>query len=211
MTDPSKAYPSGHAGRIRQKNPDQKDRYASPWSLKERLGMLAWIIVDRLLCRTTPKQLNGWRLFWLRRFGCRISGNPFVHPSSIIKIPWQLTLEDRAAIAPGVEIYNLGHVTLRERCVVSQHTYVCGGTHDLQDPQLPLLVGDIDIGREVFIGAKALILPGVVIGESAVIGAGAVVSRDMPAGMICAGNPCKPIKARGEMRAQGASAPRGHP
>jgi putative colanic acid biosynthesis acetyltransferase WcaF len=89
---------------------------------------------------------------------------------------------------------------------VSQHTYVCGGTHDLQDPQLPLLVGDIDIGRDVFIGAKALILPGVVIGESAVIGAGAVVSRDMPAGMICAGNPCRPIKARGEMRPAGPSA-----
>jgi acetyltransferase-like isoleucine patch superfamily enzyme len=67
-------------------------------------------------------------------------------------------------------------------------------------------VGDIDIGRDVFIGAKALILPGVVIGESAVIGAGAVVSRDMPAGMICAGNPCRPIKARGEMRPAGRSA-----
>lgn len=158
--------------------------------------MLAWIVVDRLLCRTTPKQLNGWRLFWLRRFGCRITGNPFVHPSSIIKIPWQLTLEDRAAIAPGVEIYNLGHVTLRERCVVSQHTYVCAGTHDLADPQLPLLVGDIEIGREVFIGAKALILPGVRIEEGAVIGAGAVVGRDMPEWTICAGNPCKPIKER---------------
>jgi putative colanic acid biosynthesis acetyltransferase WcaF len=187
---------TGAASRIRQKNPNQTDRYASPWSLKERLGMLAWLIVEKLLCRTTPKQMNGWRLFWLRQFGCKISGTPFVHPTAIIKIPWQLTLEHRAALAPGVEVYNLGHVTLREKCVVSQHTYICGGTHDLADPQLPLLVGDIEIGAEVFIGAKVLLLPGVRIEAGAVIGAGSVVSKDMPTWTICAGNPCKPLKPR---------------
>ncbi|MBS0197448.1 MAG: putative colanic acid biosynthesis acetyltransferase [Planctomycetes bacterium] len=196
MSELPKQAPSGHAARIRQKNPDQENRHKSPWSLKERLGMLAWIIVDRLLCRPVPKQFNGWRLFWLRLFGCKITGRPMVHPAAIVKIPWQLTLEDRAAVGPHAEIYNLGHVTLRELSVISQYAYICGGTHNLEDPMLPLLVGDIEIGREVFVGAKALILPGVKIEEGAVIGAGSVVSRDMPAWMICAGNPCRPIKAR---------------
>lgn len=189
----------GPSSRIRLKNPDQAGRYSSPWSLKERLGMLAWIIVDACLCRPSPKPLNGWRLFWLRRFGCKISGKPFVHPKSIIKIPWQLTLEDRCALAPHAEIYNLGHVTLKARCTVGQYTYICGGTHDLSDPMLPLQVGDIVIGVEAFIGAKALVLPGVIIGEGAVLGAGAVATKDLEPWTVYAGNPAKALKKR-EMR-----------
>lgn len=187
--------------RLRLKNPDQAGRYASPWSLRERLGMLAWLIVSATLFRCTPKMLNPWRLLLLRLFGAHVQGNPFVHPACTIKIPWLLTLEDRAALAPKSEVYNLGHVTLRARCVVSQYAYLCAGTHDLADPRLPLVVGDIEIGEEVFIGAKAIILPGVHVGTGAVIGAGAVVAKDMPEWMICAGNPCRPIKPR-EMRRQ---------
>lgn len=196
---------SGHAARLRLKNPDQAGRYASPWSRRERLGMGLWLVVQHTLYRCTPKALNGWRVWLLRLFGAKVHGRPFVHPASVVKIPWQLTLHDRAALAPGVEVYNLGHVTLRERCVVSQHTYICGGTHDLADPQLPLVVGDIEIGEEAFVGAKALILPGVHVGKGAVIGAGAVVGKDMPEWMVCAGNPCRPLKKR-EMR--GGSMPR---
>lgn len=186
----------GAAGRIRPKIANQSDRYSSPWSLRERVGMLAWLVVETVLCRPMPKHLVWWRLFWLRVFGARIWGTPFVHPKARIKIPWQLTLEDRVAIAPGVEVYNLGHVTLRERCVVSQHAYLCGGTHELSDPKLPLLVGDIEIGREAFIGARAMILPGVTVGEGAVLGAGGVAAKDLEQWTIYVGNPARAIKKR---------------
>lgn len=52
----------------------------------------------------------------------------------------------------------------------------------------------IEIGSDVWVGAGALILPGVTIGSRAVIGAGSVVTRDIPAGMFAAGNPCKVIR-----------------
>ena len=52
----------------------------------------------------------------------------------------------------------------------------------------------IDIGSDVWVGAGALILPGVTIGSCAVIGAGSVVTRDVPAGMFAAGNPCRVIR-----------------
>ena len=52
----------------------------------------------------------------------------------------------------------------------------------------------IDIGSDVWVGAGALILPGVTIGSRAVIGAGSVVTRDVPAGMFAAGNPCRVIR-----------------
>ncbi|MDF1505901.1 sugar O-acetyltransferase [Roseisolibacter sp. H3M3-2] len=52
----------------------------------------------------------------------------------------------------------------------------------------------IDIGADVWVGGGALILPGVTIGDRAVIGAGSVVTRDVPAGVLAAGNPCRVIR-----------------
>jgi maltose O-acetyltransferase len=52
----------------------------------------------------------------------------------------------------------------------------------------------IDIGADVWVGGGALILPGVRIGSRAVIGAGSVVTRDVPDGMFAAGNPCRVIR-----------------
>lgn len=52
----------------------------------------------------------------------------------------------------------------------------------------------IDIGSDVWVGAGALILPGVTIGSKAVIGAGSIVTRDVPAGVFAAGNPCRVIR-----------------
>ena len=52
----------------------------------------------------------------------------------------------------------------------------------------------IDIGSDVWVGGGALILPGVTIGSRAVIGAGSVVSRDVPEGVFAAGNPCRVIR-----------------
>lgn len=56
----------------------------------------------------------------------------------------------------------------------------------------------ISIGDKVWIGANVTILPGVTIGDEAVIGAGSVVTKDIPAGMVAVGNPCKAIRVVSE-------------
>ena len=53
----------------------------------------------------------------------------------------------------------------------------------------------VEIGADVWVGGGAIILPGVRIGSRAVIGAGSVVTRDVPDGMFAAGNPCRVIRA----------------
>lgn len=175
----------------------QQDRYRSSWSLRERLGLGLWRLVWLVAFLPTPRQLWRWRNFLLRLFGAKIEGHAFVASSCYIWIPWQFEMEDRACLARGSEVYNLGPVVLRERCVVTQYVYLCAGTHDLADLEvLPLMVGTIEIGREAFIGTRAIILPGVTVGEGAVVGAGSVVAKDVPAWTIAAGNPCRPIKPR---------------
>ena len=52
----------------------------------------------------------------------------------------------------------------------------------------------IEIGSDVWVGGGAIILPGVTIGSRAVIGAGSVVTRDIPDGVFAAGNPCRVMR-----------------
>ena len=57
---------------------------------------------------------------------------------------------------------------------------------------------DVHIGKNVWIGAGAVVLPGVSIGDNTVIGAGAVVTKDIPSNVIAVGNPCRVLREVGE-------------
>ena len=61
-------------------------------------------------------------------------------------------------------------------------------------------LGRIRIGARCFIGDSVLVLPGVTIGDECIVGAGSVVSRDIPAGSVAAGNPARVIKSTAEYR-----------
>ena len=155
--------------------------------------MLAWEYCWMLLCVWTPKPANRWRLFWLKMFGAKIHGLPFVHQRARIQIPWRLTLHDRACLGDRANAYSLGEIEIGARAIVAQEAYLCTGTHALADPNLPLQVAAIQIGEDAFIGARAFLLPGVKIGRGAVIGACAVVTRDVADGATVAGNPARPL------------------
>ena len=61
----------------------------------------------------------------------------------------------------------------------------------------PPAMGEVAIGANAFIGARAIILQGVRIGDDVVVAAGSVVVSDLPAGSICGGNPCRPLQDLG--------------
>ena len=175
---------------------EQLTAYDSPRSLSSRLVQFSWNIVWALFCSWTPKPLNPWRIFWLRLFGSKIQGKPFVHGRAQIHLPWNLSLHDRACLASGAVAYSLGEVELLERSTVAQEVYLCAATHKFDDLNLPLQVGKITIGKDAFVGARAFILPGITVGEGSVIGAASVVSEDVPPWVVAAGNPCKVLKPR---------------
>ena len=171
-------------------------RWASPWSLSGRIRLLLWGTVWPLFCSWTPKPLNAWRLLWLRVFGCRIEGRPFVHQRARIQIPWHVILGHRSCVGDRANLYSLGEIELGRGCVVAQEAYLCTGTHDFSRPDTPLLTGKITVGPEAFVGARAFVMPGIHIGEGAVVGACSLVTRDLPPWTVSAGNPSVVIRAR---------------
>lgn len=185
----------------------QDRRGQSPWSRGHRIKTALWVFACALFFRTCPKPFNGVRLVILRLFGAHIEGSPYIDASCFIKYPWHLTVQARATIGPKADIYNLGHITLEEGCTVAQQSYLCTGTHDLDDPILPLVTAPIVIGRDVFVGVRALVMPGITVGRGAVLAGGAVVTKNVEPWTIVGGNPAKPIKQRTPFEDPAASAP----
>lgn len=181
---------------LRYKIENQKDAFTSSWSIMEVIGIRIWSIIWILFFYLSPKYFRYWRVFILKIFGAKIDWKVFIYPSAKIYVPWLLTMEGCSCLGPNSEVYNLGPVIIRDGVTVSQFVYICNGTHDLNNPRLPLMIGDILIDKNVFIGAKAIILPGVSLGEGSVVGAGSVVTKDVKPWEIVAGNPAKFIKKR---------------
>lgn len=174
----------------------QSTAYVSPWPLRRRLALLAWDFVWTLTCSWTPKPLNPWRLFILRLFGAKISGVPFVHQRARIQQPWNLTLFHRACLGDRANAYSLAEITLHEGATIAQEAYLCTGTHDFTQPHIPLQTAPIIVEANAFVGARAFILPGIKLGRGCVVGAMSVVTRDVEANSIVAGNPARVVKPR---------------
>lgn len=172
----------------------QSSPYASPWTLRRRLALLTWDWVWTLTCRWTPKPLNPWRLLVLRLFGANLRGTPFVHPRARIQQPWNLSMEHRACLGDQANAYSLGPIHLGEAATIAQEAYLCTGTHAFAEPNLPLRTAPIRVERGAFVGARAFVLPGVTIGEHAVVGACAVVTKDVAPHAVVAGNPARPLR-----------------
>jgi putative colanic acid biosynthesis acetyltransferase WcaF len=132
----------------------------------------------------------------LRVFGATLGKDVHVYPSAIIWAPWNLTMGDHSSLADDVNCYSMAMITIGEKTVVSQGTYLCTGTHDYTTDTFRLYARPITIGDQAWICAQSFIMPGVIIGTGAVIGARSVVTKSMPEWTVSSGNPCVPRKPR---------------
>lgn len=95
-----------------------------------------------------------------------------------------------------MNIYSLGEIEIENSAVVAQEAYLCTGTHLFDESGLPLVTRRIRVGKRAFVGARAFVLPGVTIGEGAIIGACSVVTANVEPFTVNAGNPCRLLKQR---------------
>jgi putative colanic acid biosynthesis acetyltransferase WcaF len=166
------------------------------WPFGVLLRRAVWQGFLTHIARSLPRPLNFARIAVLRAAGAKIGAHCLIMPGLKVLIPWKLVLEDCVTIGRDVELYNHGEIRIKSNTAISQYSFLCTSSHDYTRPNMPLIYSDIEIGSQCWIAAGVFIGPGVKVGDGTVIGAHAVVSRSMPEWMVCAGNPCRPIKPR---------------
>jgi len=177
------------------------DPYLRPaFARGDRLRRLAWNLCWLMLYRTSPRPLHGWRAFLLRCFGAQMGAHCHFYPGSRIWAPWHLRCADQVTAADGAEIYNPAPVSLGSHAILSQGAYLCGATHDCDDPAFPLLAYTMTVGAYAWICARASVAPGVAVGEGAVLGLGSVATHDLEPWTIYAGSPAVRMRARERTR-----------
>jgi putative colanic acid biosynthesis acetyltransferase WcaF len=165
-------------------------------SFASRVGRLLWGVVWLLLYRTSPRPFHAWRSMLLQLFGAKVGAKCHFYPGSRVWSPWNLRCEDRVTFANGAEIYNPSPMYFGSHAIVSQGAYVCGATHLYNEPEFRLVSFEIRIGAYAWICARAMVAPGVNVGEGAVLGLGAVATKDLEPFGVYAGNPAKLVKQR---------------
>ena len=167
-------------------------------SPRNKIGRALWMLVSTVGFRPAfPAFLWPWRRFLLRLFGARVDRKAYVHARAEIWAPWNLEMGAFSCLAQRVNVYNTGRVVIGSHTTVSQGAYLCPGSHDISDPKFRMICSDMRIGDQVWIATEAFVGGmGVRIGEGAVVGARAVVTKDVPAWTVVAGNPAREVKKR---------------
>ncbi len=177
--------------------PSSADPYLGPsTTLRNRAGRFLWGIAWLVLIRPTPRPMHRWRAFVLRLFGAKLGPNCRIYAGARFWAPWNLVCEDAVAVADGAVLYNAAPMRLASHSIVSQDAYLCGSTHDYDDPAFPMINKPISLGRYAWICSRAVVGPGVQVGDGAVLGLCSVATRDLQPWTVYAGTPARAIKTR---------------
>ena len=132
----------------------------------------------------------------LRWLGADIDVGVVIKPKAKITFPWRISIGVNSWIGEEAWLLSLGRIEIGANVCVSQRAFLCAGSHDWSKESFDLITKPIVIKDGAWICANVFVGPGVTIGENAVVTAGSVVTNDLPANMICSGNPCVAVKIR---------------
>ena len=179
--------------------------------MKKALAKLLWTLlqpqglgrVGRDLRIALPRRLNGRRGLFFGS-GVRIGSHCWIEAVQSyagVRFKPRIQIGDGVCIGRFAHITAIEHLSIAEGCLLSEHVYLSDHVHDtFQMSPLPLSAmpliarGPISIGARCFIGIRAVIMPGVTLGEGCVVGANSVVTKSFPAGSVIAGVPAKFIR-----------------
>jgi acetyltransferase-like isoleucine patch superfamily enzyme len=139
---------------------------------------------------------NRIRCFLWRRWGMQIGKHTSIHRSCRLYRPCQVVVGDHCVILRETLLDGRKGVGISHNVNISEGVLIFSLHHDMCSPTFGTIGGRVCIEDHVFVGARAIILPGVTIGRGAVVAAGAVVTRDVPSLAIVGGVPARPIGTR---------------
>jgi putative colanic acid biosynthesis acetyltransferase WcaF len=157
---------------------------------------LLWFYIGSPLVQTSLLPFSGLKVALLRLFGATIGQGVRIKPQVKVKFPWRLTVGDYTWLGEGLWIDNLASVAIGDHVCLSQGVYLCTGNHDWSQPSFDLRLGEITIQTGSWIAAKAMLGPGVTVGEGAILSLGAVATQSLEPWTIYSGNPAQAVKKR---------------
>jgi maltose O-acetyltransferase len=109
----------------------------------------------------------------------------------------RITLDEHANLGHCLKIKGNGRVDFGQHIAMGDDVTIITQNHKYEaDRYDGFVIGDVQIGSHVWIGDRVILLPGVRIGNHAIVGAGSVVTKDVPDYAVVAGNPARVIKDR---------------
>ncbi|QEC41031.1 WcaF family extracellular polysaccharide biosynthesis acetyltransferase [Pseudobacter ginsenosidimutans] len=174
--------------------------YNNDWYKKEigasKLKQVCWYFLN-VLFFINPLNPSSWlKRILLKMFGAKIGKGVIFKPAINIKYPWKLTIGDNSWIGEKVWIDNLGIVSIGKNVCLSQGAMLLTGNHNFAKTNFELMVDGIILEDGVWIGAQALVCPGVNCATHAVLTARSVATRNLDAFTIYQGNPAVAVKQR---------------
>jgi len=119
-----------------------------------------------------------------------------IKPNVNIKYPWKLRLGNYVWIGEMVWIDNLDNITIGNHVCISQGAMLICGSHNYKKQSFDLITKEIILNDGVWVGAKSIILPGVVAESHAILSAGSVMSKNLENFTIYKGNPAEKVGSR---------------
>jgi acetyltransferase-like isoleucine patch superfamily enzyme len=115
----------------------------------------------------------------------------------------EIAIGDWTTIGYHTHLFAASGIVIGDNCLIAPFCYLVDSNHGIARGTLireqPMPTAPITIGSDVWLGAYAVVLPGVEIADGAVVAAGAVVTKAVPAGCIVAGNPARVVSERTEL------------
>ena len=109
-----------------------------------------------------------------------------------VRTPTNVTIGDDVAINCNVTLQAQAPIYIGNLTLIAAGVIIVTANHDMS--KRTVLASPVRIGSNCWLGAGCIVLPGVTVGDGAIIGAGSIVTKDLPAEMICVGAPAKPLK-----------------
>lgn len=166
---------------------------------KSPLVRLVWYYVNFLFFQSAWLPLGSLKVWLLRLFGASVGQGVTIKPSVNIKYPWRLRIGDHVWIGENVWIDNLANIHIGSHVCISQGAMLLTGSHNYKQPTFDLMIGDIVLEDGVWIGAQAVVCPGITCHSHSVLAVSSVATADLKPYMIYQGNPAM-VKRKREIK-----------
>lgn len=172
-------------------------RYDNSWYKPGGLlKRILWHFCGRFFVNTYLPFPSSFKVKILKLFGATIGPKVIIKPGVNIKYPWFLRIGQASWIGEQVWIDNLTDVNIGSNVCLSQGCMLLTGNHDFRTATFDLMVRPITLEDGVWIGAKAVVCPGVTCKSHSVLAVGSVATKDLKEYSIHQGNPATAVSER---------------